>query len=176
MPTESVNERRRDEFLDLFHDSRDELRSYLGALIINVSDADDVFQELSLILWKRFDRFEAGTNFFAWARTIALNSARVYWRKQVGRRNVELANRVVEKLSRAHRGQVEVLDMQREKLKACVEQLGERDRQFITKVYEAGVTVKQLAKQLGRNPDELYKRLSRLRQRLRTCANRGDHD
>ena len=30
-------------------------------------DAEDVLQEANLVLWRKFDQYQEGTNFFAWA-------------------------------------------------------------------------------------------------------------
>jgi len=37
------------------------------------ADADDILQECKVVMGKQFFTFESGTNFRAWARTIALH-------------------------------------------------------------------------------------------------------
>ncbi|WP_197439708.1 sigma-70 family RNA polymerase sigma factor [Calycomorphotria hydatis] len=163
------NQKQRDEFLELFSAAREELRSYVGALVVNIPDADDVFQELCLTLWRRFDDFESGTNFLAWGRAIALNAARTYWRSKVGRRESALIDEALERLSRVHKGQTEFHEFRREGLKKCIGQLSQRDQNFIERVYGDGVSIRQLASRSGKSPNAFYKRLSRLRMRVRQC-------
>ena len=49
------------------HQSR--LYGFLFALVGNREDADELFQETSLTLSRRFDTFQPGSNFYAWAAT-----------------------------------------------------------------------------------------------------------
>ncbi len=39
----------------------------------NAEDAEDIVQEAALLAWRKFDRFERGTNFRAWFHRIATN-------------------------------------------------------------------------------------------------------
>ena len=59
------------EFLELYSHNYPRLQFYLTSLMPMADDAADVLQETSLVLWKRFDTYETGTNFFAWACKIA---------------------------------------------------------------------------------------------------------
>ena len=41
------------------------------SLVPNGPDADDIMQEACSVMWKKFETFEEGTNFAAWALRIA---------------------------------------------------------------------------------------------------------
>ncbi|WP_197439902.1 sigma-70 family RNA polymerase sigma factor [Calycomorphotria hydatis] len=174
--SEPRSEQRKEEFLELFNDSRRELRAYVGVLIMSVVDADDTFQELSYVLWKRFDEFERGGSFLAWGRGIAFNLAREYWRKRGSRKVVNLMPKALQALSRAHRGQSELLEMRRELLKACIDQLPRTDRRLVSGVYESGLPLKALAAKFEVSVGAIYTRLSRLRDRLRHCVEEKCND
>src|SRR3954447_18155967 len=53
--------------------------SYIYALVPNRYDAEDLLQEASLVICEKFDDFEEGTDFVAWACQIA------YWRIRYSR-------------------------------------------------------------------------------------------
>ena len=55
------------EFTERLQESRSRLYSYLFALARNASDADDLFQATATVLWEKFDIFQPGTDFTAWA-------------------------------------------------------------------------------------------------------------
>ncbi|WP_145265296.1 sigma-70 family RNA polymerase sigma factor [Calycomorphotria hydatis] len=167
---------RKQTFLRLFEESMDELRSYIGTLVIHVADADDVFQELCLTLWDRFDEFEPGTNFLAWARTVAFNSARTYWKRQSRRGKAALSPQLLQVFSRAHKGHSEFLELRRELVRNCLREMSESDKRFVTEVYEGNQSISKLAKQQRKTVDSLYKRLSRLREKLRQCVERRSND
>lgn len=47
------------------------LRGFIRGLQPDVEAADDVFQEVFLVVTRKADRFEPGTSFLSWVRTIA---------------------------------------------------------------------------------------------------------
>ncbi len=53
--------------------------SYIYTLVPRRPDADDILQETSLVICEKFDEFEEGTDFVAWACQIA------YWRVRYAR-------------------------------------------------------------------------------------------
>jgi len=55
------------EFLKLFLKVQPAVRSYLLSLLRNAVDADDVFQEVSLVLWERFGDYDDKYPFLNWA-------------------------------------------------------------------------------------------------------------
>src|SRR5580692_1304886 len=59
------------EFMKLFVPNQRHLRMYIRALMPGSPDVDDVFQETSVLLWRKFPEFTQGTNFTAWAFRVA---------------------------------------------------------------------------------------------------------
>ncbi|MEX2025689.1 MAG: sigma factor, partial [Pirellulaceae bacterium] len=59
------------EFVGLFSQNARRLYAYIFLLLGNAADADDVFQETSRVLWEKFDQFQPGANFLAWAESVA---------------------------------------------------------------------------------------------------------
>ena len=51
---------RRAEFAELLRQHQSQLFGYIHSLLRNLSDADDLFQQTTLILWKKFGEFERG--------------------------------------------------------------------------------------------------------------------
>ena len=55
----------------LFSQHQRWLYGYLMALTGNPNDADDVFQEVCVVMWQQHEKFELGTNFVSWLSVIA---------------------------------------------------------------------------------------------------------
>lgn len=59
------------------------IKSFIFTMLPNESDADDVMQETSITLWKKFNDFQSGTDFVAWPVTIAkykaLEASPCFW-------------------------------------------------------------------------------------------------
>src|SRR5207302_1003415 len=65
-----AGEERVDEFLRLFASHEVRLRGLALSLVPRWADAEDVLQEANLVMWRKFEQFHTGTNFFAWASRI----------------------------------------------------------------------------------------------------------
>ena len=59
------------EFVTQLTKNQSRIRSFIVALMPGNSDVGDVLQEKNLVLWKSRERFQLGTNFPAWAFTVA---------------------------------------------------------------------------------------------------------
>lgn len=59
------------EFLRLLNEHERALNAYILTLNPHWADAEDIAQEMRLRLWKQFDKYEPGTDFCAWGRSIA---------------------------------------------------------------------------------------------------------
>lgn len=159
------------EFIELLAEHHGQLFGYLFALVHNLADAEDLFQQTSLTLWDKFDQFERGTDFGKWARGtahfVALNFLRVQKRHRA-RFSVEF----VEELAGSKHSEFDGDDVRRDALDACMERLSESDREVIHIYYAERATAKTAAKQLGRSADGLYKSLRRIRHALYECITR----
>lgn len=67
-----MNEQERHNlFSELIARHQGELYGYIFAVVRNWGDADDLFQSLCVILWRKFESFRPGSSFFLWARQTA---------------------------------------------------------------------------------------------------------
>jgi RNA polymerase sigma factor (sigma-70 family) len=61
------------------------LKSFLGRIVLNASEAEDLAQETFVAVWQNRARFRPGAEFKPWVFTIALNLARKrlrWWRRR----------------------------------------------------------------------------------------------
>ncbi|QDT66680.1 sigma-70 family RNA polymerase sigma factor [Calycomorphotria hydatis] len=166
----------RESFMRHYEEVIDDLRSYLSTLVLNSADAEDVFQELSINLWRHFDEYDREKSFLAWARVFAFNSARTYWERRNRRRLGSLDHDTLQNLSRAYKGQSEFLELRREQIRKCIAELREEDQKFVAIAYGDDASLVKYAKQMQRSVDSLYKRISRIRHKLKRCVERKSHD
>ena len=59
------------EFLEVFTGSQLRLYRYIVTLVANRVDAEDILQNVNLVLLRKCDQFEPGTNFISWSTGIA---------------------------------------------------------------------------------------------------------
>lgn len=169
--THNLNDRYK-AFLSEYLDVRKPLYAFIFVLTHNAADTDDIFQEASSILWRKFDQFEAGTHFLAWAKQIARNLV-MDLRKKRGRHPVvELDDKTVDLLAFRYQRVQDRVEDRIEALKSCVEKLDSGDRDLVKAVYDEGSPVKKIAKKSKVSVQRIYKRLGGIQGTLLRCVRR----
>ncbi len=170
---DETGRQQQERLVRLFVAHRRELYAYILALLPNAADADDVFQETSVILWRRADTFDHGTSFLAWAFGVARNVARNARAKQL-RSKLVFDESVLDRISAeaAELCATDEFSVRREALASCLEKLTPRDRDLLDRRYEPGMTIKSLAAAVGRPVEGVYKALQRLHDGLYDCVDK----
>jgi RNA polymerase sigma-70 factor (ECF subfamily) len=160
-----------DLFLRLFLQNERRVFAYIRTLLPIRSDVDDVFQEVSLMMWKKFDEQQPPADFAAWGCRIAYFKILEFC-KQHRRRRVLFSEDFVTRLSETAVEQASALqlDERREALGKCLEKLSPGDRDLLAQRYAEGATTASAASQVGRSVDGLYKALARIRRALFNCV------
>src|SRR5262245_17796548 len=76
------------EFSELLRSGRSRVFGYLLALVQNLADAEDLYQQTALLLWEKFDQYQKGTDFGTWATTVDHFTALNFLRRQTRRRQL----------------------------------------------------------------------------------------
>ena len=163
----SMNER--DEaFVREVTDRQSELYSYIYMLLGDLHDARDVLQETNLVLWRKANDFEAGSNFRAWAKRCAYYECLRFRRDRKRDRHVfddELLALLVDQ-SDAPDDDEEARQLA---LRDCLVRLPELQRNLIDSRYRAELPIKQLAKQFNKGESAIKMSLKRIREALQVC-------
>lgn len=163
---------RRDAFARLFARHDRWLFAYLVSLLGNAGHAEDVFQEVCVVLWREYESFELGTDFVRWVSVIAHNQVRKF-RRDRQRVGPQLSDSAVEMISRDGVERIDLLESRREALRRCLEKLSERDRQLVRDCYsDVRRSFKRVAEDLGKPVNTVYKALNRIRKALHDCIER----
>lgn len=148
------------------------LMSFILSLRPNWADAEDLMQQTSVVLWRKFGEYRDGSSFLAWAcqvaRFLVLNHAR-----KAGRDRHVFSAELLELLAREGESDAERLQAQRVALSRCLEKLDARGRDVLQACYQAGTSIKDAARRLGSSPNAVYKTLNRLRELLLDCVRRN---
>lgn len=157
-----------ERFAQLLRAHHTQLFGYLYAMVRNINDAEDLYQETTLVLWNKFSEFQEGTNFFAWATAIARYKVSNFVRTR--RRQWQFTAELRNKLGNAFEElDSEVLEARMESLQECKERLADADRQLLDGCYGSDRSFRETANQLGRSPKSLYRALDRIREALLRC-------
>src|SRR5947208_1618712 len=143
--------------------------AYIYTLVPNRYDAEDLLQETSLVICEKFDEFEDGTDFAAWACQIAYWRIR-YARQKFARSKVVFHQELVDALAQTAATIHEEMDDRHEALGHCLQKLPARDREMILMRYEPGSGVPEAARRSSRSLEAAYKALARIRKLLFDCV------
>src|SRR5829696_6480187 len=130
--------------------------SYIFTLVPRRADADDLLQETSLVICEKFDEFQEGTDFVAWACQIAYWRVR-YSRQKFARGKVLYNQDVLDAVAKTASDMTEELDERHNALTSCLDKLNPRDREFVLTRYEPGCGVAEAARGSGRSLAAAYK-------------------
>lgn len=147
------------------------LLRYIMSLVGNRHDAEDVLQRASVVMWRRFETFEAGTDFIAWATTVAFYEVRNFQRF-TGRSRLEFDDELMQTLAAERAQQVRQWSPRVEALEVCVEKLDAASRELVDSIYTRGVEAGVLAEQQGRSVQTIYNKLNFIRRALAECVQR----
>lgn len=168
-----MNESRESDFLRQLELAYHDLYGTGLTIMGNRDDADDVMQEVCIILWQKFDEFEEGTNFKKWAYTVTFNVAKAFARKRRRRRGFRLNDDALMKVAQVKSSGSELFELQRELLRECLDKLPENDRTFLSGCYRNSASLINYAREVRMPVETIYTKLKRLRRRLAECVTRG---
>ncbi|QDU38616.1 RNA polymerase sigma factor [Maioricimonas rarisocia] len=158
-------------FLRLFTTHEPAIRAFVRRLVPSRTDADDILQEVAIVLWEKFDEFREGGDFKAWACGIARYKV-LAWLRDRGRDRLVLDSDVVEIIATQSLEQEPVLQQQREHLEDCLESVPHAERKLLAQAYQPGAVIREVAAASGRSVGGFYQWLHRMRQMLLNCVKR----
>jgi RNA polymerase sigma-70 factor (ECF subfamily) len=160
------------EFSELLRLSRSRVFGYLLALVQNLADAEDLYQQTALLLWEKFEQYEPGTDFGNWASTVAHFTALNFLRRHA-RRRVLFSEAAMARLFKVE-GELKTTDCsaRAEALGNCLKRLPDREQRLLQLRYGGDRSIQEIAEQESRTVGSLYTALSRIRKSLVECIER----
>jgi RNA polymerase sigma-70 factor (ECF subfamily) len=161
------------EFARLLHEAHRELFGFIFAMLQNRADAEDVYQQCALVLWKKFDAFTPGTSFIAWAIRVAKFEIKDFVKAR-RRRKVYFTDAILDAIAVTY--QSDASERQKERLDAlaqCLEKLTDRDQRMLRQCYAVDRDYRQIAEAEGKSVAAIYKAISRIRKSLYLCVHRS---
>lgn len=146
------------------------LATYIYSLVAPSHDAEDVLQEIKITLWKHFPKFQPGSNFKAWARTIATHQVLNYRRSVKRHAGSSLDEVFIEAVAAEIDRQSEELDGKADALRLCVRKLPSAHQKMIQWRYYDECTVDEISARTSRSVEAVYRLLSRIRAVLNECV------
>ena len=160
-----------DYFLRLFLRHQGDLRAFLGSVVRDRAAAEDLFQEISLVLWQSFAQYDPTRPFGAWARGIAVKKV-LQGREKSRRLPLAFSPQAIQAVADAY-DRTDDLAPDSAALRDCISKLPPRSQSLLALRYERSLKLGEIAKEVGSTLDAVHKLLSRIRENLQECLQRG---
>ena len=158
----------REDFIQHFTDVEHALRAYLLAATRNLSDADDLFQAVWIVLWNKFDQFDASRSFRSWAIGVARFEV-LRWKRQQARSREVLSEDAISLLADSAQEHAEEINVHRILLRECLERVNGLRRRVLDMKYSENMKAREIAHATGRSVEAVEMLLVRVRRLLQSC-------
>ncbi len=146
------------------------IRLYVQSLLPGDHSAHDVAQQANATLWRKREDFEVGTNFKAWAFSVARYEVLNHRKKKAREsRRLTFSDEMEDFIAAELPQRVDDLEDRQIALRGCMQKLKQADRELIQHRYLHRTPLAEYAAQIGRTAGSLKVSLFRLRNRLQKC-------
>lgn len=161
---------RYNEFIVEFSKNSRRVYGYIRTLAPDVNDANEVYQNVSLVLWNKFDEFLPGSNFFSWSCQIAMFEVRKL--RDAKSRSRMFSDESLDILSDEFQRRDDNSAARMDALMECLDKLPADDRTLIDQRYFSDRKPPEIAQQIGRSLASVYRALARIHDLLLICVQR----
>ena len=163
----------RADYPTLLRQHQTQLFGYIYSLVRDLDDADDLFQQTSLVLWDKFEQFDHGKSFINWACGVARYEVLNFLRSR-SRKRLYFSDELNLALVEAHESlEHEQLEERRTVLAVCMKKLRQKDRELLEACYERSASLREVAERERRSTHSIHNSLRRIRRVLFECVQRG---
>jgi len=138
-------------------------------MIFNPADARDIQQDVNLILIRKKDNFEIGTNFKAWAFTIARFECLTYLNRYKKNQTCTLDPGILESLADIAEKDSNNMQPWLLALRKCVGALPDEAKKMLQARYEDKTPLETAAADLQTSITAFKQKLYRIRNNLKNC-------
>jgi RNA polymerase sigma-70 factor (ECF subfamily) len=161
-----LSESGRELVLREFVKNRSNLFAFILSLVRDFDFAEEVLQEVAVVVCDRWEDFTPGTNFGAWAGRIARN--KIYNALRVSRREVLLTPEAIHGIERASETEPEKGWL--EAVKDCLGAIAARTQSVLVMRYRQGLSGAEIARRTKSTEPAIHMALSRARAVLARCV------
>jgi RNA polymerase sigma-70 factor (ECF subfamily) len=161
------------DFATLIRHHQTQLFGYIYSLVRDLDDADDLFQQTSLVLWDKFGQFDRSKSFINWACGVARYEVLNFLRSR-SRNRLYFTDELNIALIEAHESvDQDRLEERRDALSGCMKKMRSRDIELLETCYGRSIGIQEVARTWGRSTHSIHNSLRRIRRTLFECVRRS---
>jgi RNA polymerase sigma-70 factor (ECF subfamily) len=166
------------EFIRLFAAVQPSLHRYICSLLPHFGEADDILQEVAVIAWDKFSKYNPEQSFQSWVFGIARNKVMHSKRRFVRTQNLLTNAFELKAEDYFSKLPANFQEERQDALTDCVDKLDDNQQRILQMRYKEKIGIDKMSEALKRSSQQLRTQMCRLRASLKTCINnklmRGD--
>jgi RNA polymerase sigma-70 factor, ECF subfamily len=162
---------RQARFLAQFLPNQGRLRGFIRSCVWDRARCEDTFQEVSLLLWREFDKYDPTRPFAAWARGVAAKTI-LRGARDARHSSLAMSEATVAALENAFARFDAAPPRDEEALRQCLQALPDKSRALLRLRYQESLKLAEIASRTSSNVSAVHKALTRLRDALQKCVQR----
>lgn len=165
-----------EEFILELTRAQSRLFGFLFKRLADREQAREVLQRTNLVLCRKADSYEPGTNFKAWAMTVANYEVMAY-RKTLARERLVFTDEVFDGIGPEADEKSPEQSQRLVHLRHCLQGISSKNRELLDWRYQGEHTLDKIAEEIGSTIGAVKVKLHRLRRQLLGCIqNRMQED
>jgi RNA polymerase sigma-70 factor (ECF subfamily) len=160
-----------ERFTRLWTESQPIVAAYLHSLLSDFQEAEDLLQEVAVILLRKFPEYRPDRPFIRWAMGVA-KYAVLEARRRHARSRISYTPELLDHISDAYEELAPELERRAAALRECIGEIQGRARELLNLRYEQALKPGEIAKHLGLATIAVRVMLTRTRAALRNCIDR----
>jgi RNA polymerase sigma-70 factor (ECF subfamily) len=143
------------------------------SLVPDFHQAEDILQQVAVVLVRRFHEYDSGRPFLPWALGIAKNIS-FECRREIAKTRVSLLDdELIDAVQAEFEADLEISASIHKALRNCLRQQQGRIREALRLRYAHDLKPQDVAQRMGINPGAVRVMLHRARESLRICIERS---
>ena len=160
-----------EQFTRFWTEAQPKLAGYINALVADFAEAEDLLQNVAVILLRKFPEYDAQRPFIGWAIGITKREV-LMARRRHARNFLCYQTDLLERISEAYEELAPELDDRSRALGECLKAVQGRASELLRLRYEDGLEPNAIAGRVGMAVVAVRVMLSRTRAALRECIER----
>lgn len=157
-----------EEFIRLLMSAQHRIYAFILTLVPHTSDADDILQETSAVMWRKYGEFRSGSDFVAWGIRIAHNKI-LEFRRNKATRSIQFSDDICSLMTHDCLTHYDLTQVKLDALDDCIAKLRDEDRKLVRERYEQNYSIKELSHRLNRPLYTVYRAVGRIHDMLIRC-------
>ena len=161
-----------EEFVTWVAGAQRPLYAYIRSLVGPWAEAEDILQEVNLVLCRKAGEYDGRGRFLTWACRVAYFQVLAHLKQRQRDKHLYIDEALLADLAEPLAGEVEGVEARQEALQHCLGKLTPAHRRMITDRYARGGSVQKVAQDVGRTAASVRVTLHRIRLLLLACIQR----